>query len=156
MRRFPILALALVLTLSCAASAQEKDAKTLAQEILDQGALKFDTRDAAAMAATYTEDAEISLFTRDDSTGETKVDVKKGRAEIESFYKDIFKDATEKTTSKNTVAFARFVGAHLMLIQGEFQPDLAKEAKYPFVQVRVREQDKWQMKSLQLFVISQN
>ena len=50
------------------------------------------------MAATYTEDAQIQWIAKDDSTSEIKVDVKKGRAEIESLYHDVFKDAKEKTT----------------------------------------------------------
>jgi hypothetical protein len=154
MRRFPIVALALVLGLSVSVKAQERDAKKLAQEILDQGALMFDNRDAAAMAATYTEDAQIELITKDDSTGGIKIDVKKGRAEIESLYHDVFKDAKEKTTSKNSVQFARFVSPDLMIIQGVFQPNVANQGKFHFVQVRVKLGDKWVMKSLQFFVIS--
>jgi len=155
MRRLPILVLALVLAPSVSAKAQEKDAKTLAQEILDRGALMFDNRDATAMAATYTEDAQVELITKDDSTGEIKVDVKKGRAEIESLYRDVFKDEKEKTTSKNTVEFARFVAPNLMIIHGVFQPNVAKNGKFPFVQLRVKQGDKWVMKNLQFFVISQ-
>jgi len=155
MRRFTILVLALVLALPCSTRAQEKDAKTLAQEILDKGAALFDTRDATAMAATYTEDAQIEWIAKDDSTGEIKIDVKKGRAEIESLYHDIFKDAKEKTTSKNTVDFARLIAPDLMLIQGVFQPNVANKGKYPFVQFRVKQGDKWVMKNLQFFVIPQ-
>jgi hypothetical protein len=154
MQRFPIMALALVLALSVSVKAQERDAKKLAQEILDQGALMFDNRDAVAMAATYTEDAQIELITKDDSTGEIKINVKKGRAEIESLYHDVFKDAKEKATSKNFVQFARFVSPDLMIIQGVFQPNVANQGKFPFVQVRVKLGEKWVMKSLQFFVIS--
>jgi len=136
--------------------AQEKDAKTMAQDVLDKGSALFDTRDAAAMAATYTEDAQLLWIDKDSSTGEIKVTVKKDRAEIESLYHDLFKDAAEKTTSKNTVEFARFVASDLMVIQGVFQPNIEKPAKFPFVQMRVKQGDRWLMKNLQLYVIEQN
>jgi hypothetical protein len=155
MRRFPILVLGVVLALASSSEAQDKDAKTLAQEILDKGSALFDTRDATAMAATYTEDAQIEWIAKDDSTGEIKVDVKKGRAEIESLYHDVFKDAKEKTTSKNTVEFARLIAPEVIVIQGVFQPNVANKGKFPFVQVRVKQGDTWVMKNLQFFVISQ-
>ena len=98
--------------------AQEKDAKTVAQDVLDKGSALFDTRDATAMAATYTEDAQLFWIDKDSSTGEIKIDVKKDRTEIESLYRDLFKDAKEETTSKNTVELARFVTPDLMVIHG--------------------------------------
>jgi hypothetical protein len=108
------------------------------------------------MAATYTEDAQLLWIDKDSSTGEIKVSVKKDRSEIESLYRDLFKDAKEKSTSKNTVEFARFVAPDLMVIQGVFQPNIEKPAKFPFVQMRVKQGDKWLMKNLQLYVIEQN
>jgi hypothetical protein len=155
MRRFVILALGLVLGLPSLSTAQDKDAKTLAQEILDKGSALFDTRDATAMAATYTEDAQIQWISKDDSTKEIKIELKNGRAEIESLYHDVFKDAKEKTTSKNTVEFARLIAPDLMVIQGIFQPNVVNEGGFPFVQMRVKQGDKWLMKNLQFFVISQ-
>jgi ketosteroid isomerase-like protein len=152
MKRFAILALTVVFPYTV--MAQEKDAKSLAQEILDKGSALFDTRDAAAMAATYTEDAQLLWVDKDSSTGEIKVSVK-DRAEIESLYRDLFKDAKEKTTSKNTVEFARFVAPDLMVIHGIFQLDVSKPGKFPFVQLRVKQGDKWLMKNLQLYVIEQ-
>jgi hypothetical protein len=155
MTRLVVLVLGLALALPFSSKAQEKDANTLAQQILDKGAALFDTRDATAMAATYTEDAQIEWIAKDDSTGEIKVDVKKGRVEIESLYHDLFKDAKEKTTSKNTVDFARLIAPDLLLIQGIFQPNVANKGKYPFVQLRVKQGEKWAMKNLQFFVMSQ-
>jgi hypothetical protein len=155
MRRFEILVLGLVLGLPSLSKAQETNAKTLAQEILDKGSALFDTRDATAMAATYTEDAQIEWIAKDDTTGEIKVDLKKGRAEIESLYHDVFKDAKERTTSKNTVEFAKLIAPDLMVIHGVFQPNLANKGKFPFVQFRVKQGDKWILKNLQFFVISQ-
>ena len=97
--------LTLLFTLSFAlvARAEDKDAKSLAQDLLDKGAASFDKRDAAAMAATYTEDAQLEWIEKDSASGAIKIDTKKGREEIEALYRDLFKDSKEATTSKNTV-----------------------------------------------------
>ena len=152
MKRFAIFALLFVVPFSL--RAQDKDAKTVAQDVLDKGSALFDMRDAVAMAATYTEDAQLQWIDKDSTTGEIKVTVKRDRTEIESLYHDLFKDAKEKTTSKNTVEFARFVGADLMVIHGVFQPNVDKQGKFPFVQTRVKQGEKWVIKNLQLYVIS--
>jgi hypothetical protein len=153
MKRFAMFALLFVVPVTV--MSQEKDAKTVAQDVLDKGSALFDTQDAAAMAATYTEDAQLLWIDKDGSTGEIKVSVKKDRSEIETLYRDLFKDGAEKTTSKNTVEFARFVAPDLMVIQGVFQPNIAKPAKFPFVQMRVKQGDKWLMKNLQFYAIEQ-
>ena len=150
-----LVALAIVLVLPVAVRADDKDAKAAAQALLDKGAALFDTRDAAAMAATYTEDAQILWFDKDSSTGEIKLSFKKDRAEIEALYHDLFKDAKEKTTSKNTVEFARFITSDVMVIHGVFQPNVDKPDKYSFVQTRVKVGDKWLMKVLELYVIGE-
>jgi uncharacterized protein (TIGR02246 family) len=150
--------LALILALPSAASAQDKDkdAKALAQETLDKGAALYDTRNAAAMAATYTEDGQILWTSKDSGGDEVKVQVKSGRAEVEAFYSDLYKN-DDKTTSKNTVEYARFVTPELMIIHGLFQLNAGDREKYPFVQVRVKQQDgKWRIKTLQFFLFSQD
>jgi ketosteroid isomerase-like protein len=154
MKRFALFALVFVVPVTLIA--QEKDAKTIAQDILDKGSALFDTRDAVAMAATYTEDAQLLWIDKDSSTGETKVSIKKVRAEIESLYRDLFKDAAEKTTSKNTVEFARLIAPDLLVIHGVFEPNIEKPGRLPFVQMRVKQGDKWFVKNLQLYVIEQN
>ncbi len=152
MKRFAIFTLMFVVHTTV--RADEKDAKTLAQAVLDKGSALFDSHDAAAMAATYTEDAQLLWIDKDSSTGEIKLSVKKDRSEIESLYRDLFKDAKEKTTSKNTVEFARFVTPELMVIHGVFQPNLDKPDKFTFVQTRVKVGDRWLMKILELYVIA--
>jgi hypothetical protein len=137
------------------ARADEKDTKTVAQGVLDKGSALFDTHDAAAMASTYTEDAQLFWIDKDGTSGEIKVSVKKDRAEIESLYHDLFKDAKEKTTSKNTVEFARLVTPELMVIHGVFQPNLDKPDKFSFVQTRVKVGDKWLIKILDLYVFGE-
>lgn len=154
MTRIAILGLFIALPL--AVQAQDKDAKTLAQQVLDKGAELYDTRDAAAMAATYTEDARLIWLEKDNDTGRYKTSAKEGRADIEGIYRDMFKDSTEKTTSRNVVEFARFLAPDLMVIHGTFQPNVANQGKYPFVQVRVKQGDKWLMKSLQVVLIAQD
>jgi hypothetical protein len=156
MRRCAFLAVAFILGLSIVARAEDDDAKTVAQGILDKGAALFDKRDAAAMAATYTEDAQLEWIEKDSASGGIKIDVKKGREEIETVYHDLFKDAKEATTSKNTVEYARFVSSELLVIEGDFQPNVANDGKFHFVQIRVKQGDKWLMRSLQLFVIAKD
>jgi hypothetical protein len=156
MRRRTVLALTFTLGLALAARAEDKDAKTLAQDILDKGAALFDKRDAAAMAATYTEDAQLEWIEKDSAAGGIKIDTKKGREEIEALYRDLFKESKEATTSKNAVEFARFVGSELLVIEGDFQPNVANEATFHFIQLRLKQGDKWLMRSLQLFVIAKD
>lgn len=148
------LALALLLALPAAALAD--DVKAEAQALLDKGAKLFDARDSAALAATYTEDAQVHWFAKDESTGEFKDTVKDGRGAIEALYLDFFKEPKDKTTSRNVVESARLVAPDLMIVQGTFQPDVDKPGKYPFVQVRVKQGDQWLMKALQLFIVSQD
>jgi hypothetical protein len=148
--------LTLLFVLPVAAKAQDENAKIVAQDVLNKGSALFDTHDAAAMSATYTEDAQLFWLQKDDATGEVKVTTKNGRAEIETLYRDVFKDPGEKTTSKNTVEFARFAKPDVLIIEGVFQPNVDKSGKFPFVQVRVKQDDKWLMKTLQFFVMSQD
>ena len=156
MRRAAVLALTISLGVGVLARALEPDAKTLAQDVLEKGAALFDKRDAAAMAATYTEDAQLEWIEKDSASGGIKIDTKKGREEIEAVYRDLFKDSKEPTTSKNTVEYARFVGSELLVIEGDFQPNVANEGRFHFVQIRLKQGDKWLMRSLQLFVIGKD
>ena len=132
---FAFLAVAFTLGLSPAARADDQDAKTLAQDMLDKGAALFDKHDAAAMAATYTEDAQLEWIEKDSAAGGIKIDVKKGREEIETLYRDIFKDAKEATTSKNTVEYARFVSSGLMVIAGRVPAECRQRRQVPLRQV---------------------
>jgi hypothetical protein len=148
--------LVLVVAAGVPVRADDPDPKNQAQDILNKGSALFDARDAAAMAATYTEDAQLLWLDRDNSTGEFRTNTKKDRAEIEALYRDLYKDAKEKTTSKNTVEHAKLLTPELMVIHGEFQPDTSKDGKFSFVQVRIKSGDKWLIKTLQIFVVSPN
>ena len=156
MARFMILSLALLFPISSTASAADTDAKQLAQDILTKGAALFDARDAAAMAATFREDAEGSLCLRDKDTGKYKVQVSRGRSAIEQGYQNIFKTRKAGTTSRNVVEFAHFVGTDLLIIHGTFTLDVSQGLSFPFVQVREKQGDQWLILSLQVFVISES
>ena len=153
MARFVILSLALLFPTM--APAAETDAKQLAQDILTKGAALFDTRDAAAMAATYAEDAEGSLILKDKDTGKYKVQVSRGRSAIEQGYQNIFKTRKAGTTSRNVVEYAHFVGTDLLIIHGTFTLDVSQGVSFPFVQVREKQGDKWLILSLQVFVVDE-
>jgi hypothetical protein len=115
----------------------------------------FDTRDAAAMAATYTEDAELSLLIKDKDTGTYRAQVTRGRSAIERGYQNIFKDRKAGTTSQNVVEYAHYIGTDLLIIHGTFTLDVNQEGSYSFVQVRAKQGEKWLIMSLQLFVVSE-
>jgi hypothetical protein len=146
------LGIALALSPSVRAQGASDDAVQLATSILTAGARTFDTKNAAAMAATYTEDAEIHLTSREEG-GAIKVQVSKGKEEIRKFYEDLFKDAKE-IKSKNTVEFARLIRPDVLVIYGNFRPD-ADADPLPFVQVRTRQGETWLMRRLQLFVLGE-
>jgi ketosteroid isomerase-like protein len=126
----------------------DPQAQQLAEKILEKGAQLYDTKDARAMAETYTDDAEVVVVTKD--RGETKTDAKRGRAEIESLYQSLFKDAGT-IHAKNTVEYARLIDPEMLLICGVFQPD-TDALRVPFVQVRVKKGDRWLISSLRIFV----
>jgi ketosteroid isomerase-like protein len=148
-----LLTLSLILLAPASIRAADDEAKKQAQEILTRGATLFDTRDAVAMASTYTEDAELSLVSKDKDTGTYKAQDTHGRTAIERFYQDFFKDRDSSTKSRNNVEYAHFVGNDLLIIQGTFTPDVSKNDSFAFVQVRAKKGDKWLILNLQLFII---
>ncbi|HEX8201909.1 MAG TPA: hypothetical protein VF590_15640 [Isosphaeraceae bacterium] len=152
MMRFALLSAALLL-LPVAAGADDQDPKRLAQEILDKGAALFDARDAAKLAATYTQDGEIGLVAKDPDSGTYRTQTTRGRQAIERAYQTLFKDGRGEAKSRNHVEFAHFLAPDLLLIHGHFQPDTNQEGKFPFVQLRTKRDDQWLLMGLQLFVV---
>jgi hypothetical protein len=132
-----------------------QDAKSLAQDILTKGAALFDSRHAAAMAATYAENAEIAAYSKDNDTGALKIGTTRGRAGIEKAYADLFKNRSPSTRCRNVVEDAHFVGSDLLVIRGTFLLDVANEHAIPFIQVRTKQGDKWLILNLQLFGVSE-
>lgn len=151
MNRTVLLGLVLVAG-ACVARAEESDeAMKLAVKLTTEGAATFDTKDAKAMTAYYTDDAQVTLYSKDKNTSEAKIESRKGKAEIEELYQGMFKNpGTIK--SKNTVEYARMIDSTMLVIHGNFQPDSNDPLKVEFVQVRVKQGDKWLMSNLQLFV----
>ncbi len=128
------------------------DPKALAQDLLTKGAALFDQHDPATMAATYVEDAEINLYIRDKNNGSIKTDTRRGRANIEEGYVDVFKNATPTMKSRNVVTSAEMLEPGLLVIHGTFTPDTTKPDSVSFVQVRTKDGDTWRILNLQLFV----
>jgi hypothetical protein len=137
---------------SAADSAQ--DARSLTQDILTKGAALFDARDAAVMAATYAENAEVTAYSKDNETGALKVDTRRGRADIRKLYADLFKDRSPSARCRNVVEDAHFAGPDLLVIRGTFIVDVADEHPLPFIQVRTKQGDKWLILNLQLFGVA--
>lgn len=154
MTRSAIAGLVLLAPMAMAAPAAEPDAKALAHEILTKGAALFDRRDAAALADTYIEDAELTLIGKDQDTGGYKAQETRGRTAIERFYQDLFKDRPAGAKSKNEVEHARLVAPDLLVIQGRFTPDVDRDEPIPFVQIRAKKGDQWLIVSLQLILTS--
>lgn len=139
-----------------AAVAQDakSEAKALAQGILDKGAALFDTKDADAMAKTYTASGELHVITRDESSGTFQVETLRGRDAVRGQYAKIFDGtAGQKTTSRNDVTFAQKVGSDVLVIHGTFAPNTAEGGRYAFTQTRVRIDDQWKILQLNLYII---
>jgi ketosteroid isomerase-like protein len=152
------LALALGLGLALApagarAGDKEDDVKAIAVKVTTAGAALFDARDAKGLAMTYTDDALLDVF-RKDETGSLKVETKVGRAEIQGYYESLFK-SMETIHAKNTIEYARRLDADVITFSGVFEPNAesAEGLKLPFIQVRTREGDAWKVVSLQLFIV---
>lgn len=129
----------------------DDDPKTTAQAILDKGAALFSTKDARAMAATYAEDAELTVVMK--SSTETKSEIKSGRAAIEEYYRKLFEGEQGTITAKNTVEYARALGPDFLIIAGDFKPDVNKDITVAFVQTRSKVGDAWLVTNMRVFVL---
>ena len=139
-----------------AASAQDQkpadEAMKLAKKITDEGAATFNTADAKAMAAYYTDEAKVFFETREESGFTIKV--YDGRTEIENFYADLFKDPSQ-VHGRNTVEYARLLASDVLVIAGTFVPNenADEPIKVPFYQVRRKQGEKWLINSLRIFFV---
>lgn len=148
------LAIATAPLFATAAGTEDDPAHAAAVTALNAGIALFDARDAAGLAATYTEDAVLTLVGRDDNTHAVKTEVKHGRAEIESYYHMLFRPGSTYH-AKSIVEFVRRLGPDMLMIAGHFEPDCTRPnpLKLPFVQVRVKQADAWRIMNLQVFVV---
>jgi len=135
-----------------AAFGQDGDTRalTVARDTLDRGAALFDKRDAAAMAATYVETAEIIVIKRASDSDRIVIETKQGRTAIEQAYAEIFRDRLPEHRSRNTVESARFMNPDLLLIRGRFAMNRDQGDTVQFVQVRAREGGQWKVVTMQL------
>jgi RNA polymerase sigma factor (sigma-70 family) len=127
------------------------EAEAIAEKVLKTGSDLFDAKKADALAATYTEDGTIHLTGKKEDHYQD--DVKRGRAEIEEFYRGLFKDG-RTIDSENFVESARLIAPDLLVINGRFRPNLG-EKELPFVQMRIKEGDQWLLSKLWLFLSPQ-
>ncbi len=128
------------------------EALKLAGKLTEEGATTFNTADAKAMAAYYTDNAKVFFQTREE--GEISVKVYDGRAEIEKLYADLFKDPSQ-VHGKNSVEYAKLLASDVLVMAGTFVPNetAAEPLKVPFYQVRVKKDDKWLIDSLRIFYV---
>ena len=130
------------------------EAMKLATKLTDEGAATFSKGNAKAMADFYTEDALLFVQGQND-VGNDSVKEYDGRAEIERFYADYFKEP-RTIQARNHVEYARLLNSDVLVIAGTFEPNQLDEKpmKLPFYQVRVRRGDRWMIHSLRLFILS--
>ncbi len=150
-----LLAIILGVLLIIPASGQNADdAMQLAKKLTEEGATTFNTANAKAVAAYYTEDAKVFIEGKDENGISVKEHI--GREEIEKLYADLFKNP-DTLQSKNTVEYAKLLAPDILVIAGTFEPKSQdpKPFKVPFYQVRVKQGDKWLMSSLRIFIISE-
>lgn len=127
------------------------DAMSLANELLERGARRFEAKDARAMVDQYAEDATITLRTHDDE--EFRTNRYEGAEPIRKLYENLFANAGP-IRATNVVEYASLVGDRFLVIGGTFEPDRGAGTLLQFVQVRRRDDDgRWRIASLQLIPI---
>jgi hypothetical protein len=125
------------------------EAEQTARRVLKAGSDLFDAKNAPALAATYTDNGIVHVISKSEDQS-YKDDMKRGRAEIEQFYRDLFKDAGP-IDSENTVEFARLIAPDLLVVHGRFRPNTGQK-ELPFVQMRVKQGPEWLLRELWLFL----
>jgi hypothetical protein len=125
------------------------EAEQIAKSLLKAGSDLFDAKNASALAATYTDEGQVHLFSKPEDQP-YKEDVKRGRADIEQFYRDLFRDSGA-IDSENTVEMARLIAPDLLVIHGRFRPNTG-QSEIPFVQMRVKQGPEWLIRELWLFL----
>ncbi|WP_165246390.1 YybH family protein [Paludisphaera soli] len=151
-RILALAALALA-TSATAVAADDADApaRKIAEKVTTEGAAIFDTFDAHAMAATYADDAVLTLYKKED--GKLVREVREGRAAVEAAYAELFKNP-ETIKSRNTVEHARLVSPDVLTIGGVFDTNSLKpdSIKVPFHQVRREKDGKWAIASMEIYL----
>jgi ketosteroid isomerase-like protein len=126
----------------------KSEADTIAEAFLKAGSKLFDAEDAAGLAATYTEDAQILLVTKRD--GQIQNEGRRGRADIEELYRSVFQ-AVDEPDSENTIEHAHLISPEVLVVHGRFRAKPGM-AEFPFVQLREKRGDRWLLSRLWLFL----
>ncbi len=144
--------LGVILFLGGALPARGDEALDAAKAATGEGAKIFSSKNLDAMLATYAEDSQVEIISRNEATGGLKRDQSTGKNEIRKLYEDMFK--TEGSIdARNTVETARFVGPEMLLITGTFEVSAGgRTSTFPFVQVRTRRDGKWLLAHVQVYV----
>ncbi len=153
MRHLTHLAAILVATLiGTAALAADDGSTALARQLTTAGAALFEARNAAGLANTFLDEAEIVMVSQGDAG--TKRDVRRGHSAIEGLYTDLFRDG-KSIRARNLVEHARFLGPDLLLISGTFELTSGTESPLtlPFVQIRQRSGADWKVQHLEVFLV---
>jgi ketosteroid isomerase-like protein len=143
-----ILLAVMFVTLPTFVRAADDDAKAVSQALLDKGAALFSDKDAPGLAKTYTDDAELVVVLK--SSSEAKTEIKRGPAEIEEFYRSLFKN-NEPIRAKNTVEYARYIGPDMLMIAGVFEIVEKETLQVRFVQIREKRGDSWKIHHLRAY-----
>jgi hypothetical protein len=156
MRKLRLVASAFVLCLVFSAQTQAEDAVELAKKVTSEGAKILCSKSTPAMMATYAEDSQVEVLSRNASSGGLNRDIRTGKSEIQKLYDELFK--TEGAIdARNVVDSARFLGSNLLLITGTLEISAGGQSStFAFVQVRTKEADRWLLTNLQVFVVSDN
>ena len=133
------------------------EARDLAQRLVDKNTAFVDAEDYAALLASYTEDANISLVCKDPDTGDYMTAVRDHSGSIWQMYRDLHsgllpENGPKKIASKSTVEYANMIEPDLLVIHGYFQPYRDEDMRWPFIQVRRKLGDEWRIMSQRVFM----
>ncbi len=137
-----------LLAAEAGAADPKSEADKIAETFLKAGAKLFDAKDSAGLAATYTEDGQILLVSKKE--GQIQTEVREGRAKIEELYGSVFQ-AVDEPDSENTIEHSRLISPEVLVVHGRFRAKPGM-AEFPFVQLRVKQGDKWLLSKLWLFL----
>lgn len=151
MRFIPLLSLVLLLVGS---TARAEDAKALAEKLTAEGATAFAARDVRALIESYSDDASVIVVIHNQSSGGATEVERRGRPDIQELYEELFRDGLS-IDAHNEVDYARQIGPNFLMIAGtlEFKRGLLDVTRMPFVQLRVKQGDRWLIQSMRVLFL---
>ena len=132
--------------------AQDDAARRLAEKLTADGATAFANRQVDTLMSTYESTAHITAYLRDNEGG-IKEQSYNSYETIRALYNDLFKDEGP-IEAHNTVDYAKFIGADLLLISGTFEVTKdGKTQQLPFTQLRHKVGENWRILHLDLLLM---